>query len=409
MCSPPHRGSTDAVKLAHQCITSLTKDPSQELPQLIRRITGTPPITTAAQKRYVPPSSDPNPTLYPYDELPGAPPATGNATAHAYTSVSSPITVTASISNPARSLQKKSSSSQIVPSGVTPVAGSNKSKANTTVIMASHEKAVIDTKPTFVTNVVPTSRASVIGTTMSAQGLPSGPAPVLARSSSAGSTVQPATSGAVRKLFVTSTQPVKPPPASRAPFSNSSKTILSRSNSKPIITQDTSTVVKSSSTESNCKPTNNTYPQQVPVSTASKTMSYSRIIAPQESIRGQPNEVIEQPVQQIMKSPTFFQEAATQISKPKKISTYSDAVGKKYQSAMASGVSCNNFGNENARMMGSTGSVYPPSSSVGGVSPAQTQSTKMNLAPGTRPVGDNDKVSGDCLVYKSQNSCTYCT
>ncbi len=51
--------------------------------------------------------------------------------------------------------------------------------------------------------------------------------------------------------------------------------------------------------------------------------------------------------------------------------------------------------------MGSTGSVYPPSSSVGGVSPAQTQSTKMNLAPGTRPVGavsDNDKVSGDRLA-----------
>ncbi len=401
MCVLLLRGSTDAVKLAHQCITSLTKDPTQELPQLIRRITGTPPITTAAQKRYVPPSSDPNPTLYPYDELPGAPPATGNATALAYTSVSSPITVTANFGNPARSLQKKSSSSQIVPSsGVTSVAGSNKSKASTTVVTASHEKALIDIKPTSVMNIVPTSRASIIGTTMSAQGLPSGPAPILVRSSSAGSTVQPATSGAVRKLFVTSTQPVKLPPAPRAPFSNSSKTILSRSNSKPILTQDTSTstAVKSSSTEPILKPTN-MFPQQVPMSTASKTMSYSRIIAPQESIRGQLNEVIEQPVQQIMKSPTFFQEGTTQISKPKKISTYSDAVGKKYQSAMASGVSSNTFGNENARM-GSTGNVYPPSSIAGGVPSTQSQSTKINLAPGTRPVGsgtvsDNDKVSGD--------------
>lgn len=73
-----------------------------------------------------------------------------------------------------------------------------------------------------------------------------------------------------------------------------------------------------------------TKPDTVPAASS----SYSRVIgshltnqvaaASSSSSSG----LIEQPLQQIMKTPTIFQEPATQLTKPKK---YSDAVGKKVQ------------------------------------------------------------------------------
>ena len=160
------------------------------------------------------------------------------------------------------------------------------------------------------------------------------------------------------------------------------------------------------------------------------SMSYSRVInaAPvtaigQDTSSVQPHplgggvEVIEQPLQQIMKTPTIFQDPATQLTKAKKKSTYSDAVGKK------SGGS-GNLGGVGVAISGPASSLVaiPPmvSSSVatsggsggstgGGVlvlqappssqsiSTAQQNPSKIiNRAPGSRPLGDKVDM---CYMY----------
>lgn len=97
---------------------------------------------------------------------------------------------------------------------------------------------------------------------------------------------------------------------------------------------------------------------------------YSSVIGSQET---QPMSVIEQPLQQIMKTPTIFQEPATQLTKPKKKSTYSDAVGKRLSTSETGSFSAANkvgvVGNQPVGM-----SLPPPSSQP-----------KLNLAPGSRP------------------------
>ena len=121
-------------------------------------------------------------------------------------------------------------------------------------------------------------------------------------------------------------------------------------------------------------------------------------------------EVIEQPLQQIMKTPTIFQDPATQIAKAKKKSTYSDAVGKKSgSSSCVSSVGANVAisGAPSAAMVGMA-TVVPSSAiaasssgiSAAGVlqtapvssqqilSSAQQHQHKINLAPGSRPTAD---------------------
>lgn len=121
-------------------------------------------------------------------------------------------------------------------------------------------------------------------------------------------------------------------------------------------------------------------------------------------------EVIEQPLQQIMKTPTIFQDPATQIAKAKKKSTYSDAVGKKSgSSSCVSSVGANVAisGAPSATMVGMA-TVVPSSAiaasssgiSAAGVlqtapvssqqilSSAQQHQHKINLAPGSRPIAD---------------------
>jgi len=100
------------------------------------------------------------------------------------------------------------------------------------------------------------------------------------------------------------------------------------------------------------------------------SIPYSSVIGSQET---QPMSVIEQPLQQIMKTPTIFQEPATQLTKPKKKSTYSDAVGKRLPTSETGSFSAANkvgvVGNQPVGL-----SLPPP--------PSQP---KLNLAPGSRP------------------------
>ena len=111
-------------------------------------------------------------------------------------------------------------------------------------------------------------------------------------------------------------------------------------------------------------------------------------------------EVIEQPLQQIMKTPMIFQDPAAQIAKAKKKSTYSDAVGKK--SGVSSVVGANVAISGTPSGMVGMATVVPSSavavSSSGTAGVLQTapsvssqqimtsaQQHKINLAPGSRP------------------------
>ena len=119
---------------------------------------------------------------------------------------------------------------------------------------------------------------------------------------------------------------------------------------------------------------------------------------------------IEQPLQQIMKTPTIFQEPATQFTKPKK---YSDAVGKKlseaaaYSSAKPPAVSGNPLVTAPPPLPPpvlpppplSLPPLHPPSlppSLTSSLPPSLSLPPSMapilNLAPGTRPVMPEEKI-----------------
>ena len=102
-------------------------------------------------------------------------------------------------------------------------------------------------------------------------------------------------------------------------------------------------------------------------------------------VSGNNVEVIEQPLQQIMKTPVLFQDPATHLTKPRKKSTYSDAVGKKNdlnQVPPSQGVKV-------VSQLGGMGSSHAPTVSTGPQhSPLSQQQHqhKLNLASGTRPM-----------------------
>ena len=169
------------------------------------------------------------------------------------------------------------------------------------------------------------------------------------------------------------------------------------------------------------------------------SMSYSRVInaapmptaAVQEgSQQSQPQpqsqqqqlggEVIEQPLQQIMKTPMIFQDPAAQIAKAKKKSTYSDAVGKKSGSSGVSSVGANVAISGAPSAMVGMATVVPSSaiaaSSSGAASgvlqtvPVSSQQIstsaqqhqhqhKINLAPGSRPTAEKVHVSDLQTIY----------
>ena len=144
----------------------------------------------------------------------------------------------------------------------------------------------------------------------------------------------------------------------------------------------------------------------------SLSMTYSSVINSAPAVETAPQlihhhprvtDVIEQPLQQIMKTPTIFQEPATQLAKPKKKSTYSDAVGKKPASTSgASSVSAVVGSGEGSTKIG------------GGIQPVviPTPQAKLNLAPGSRLSGDKVGyivllVLSVCIVNVFQSECTY--
>ena len=185
----------------------------------------------------------------------------------------------------------------------------------------------------------------------------------------------PSRSGAVRQLFTSSyittsvsgtrmstnvsTKPINSLSKSSDAIvkSTSAPRISTSNNSKPVVTVSQSTEKLNKSTSSS-----HSYVKASSSTTSAvlgSTLSTSNVnIA--ESSSDQTQNIIDQ----IMKTPSIFQEAASQITQPKK---YSDAVGKKQVSDT----------NGHPRTS-SYSSVLPPTNSGG---------SKINLAPGSRPVG----------------------
>lgn len=127
-------------------------------------------------------------------------------------------------------------------------------------------------------------------------------------------------------------------------------------------------------------------------------MSSSSTLDQSHMSSGSPD-VIEQPVQQIMKTHMLFPESATQLTKPKKKSTYSDAVGKKNES-VCQGVMIQ--GSKGVHLGGIVSHPPPPpppqAPAVAVGSQVPPTQHKLNLAPGTRPINSAEKVSGwTCL------------
>ena len=111
----------------------------------------------------------------------------------------------------------------------------------------------------------------------------------------------------------------------------------------------------------------------VTVSTGTNNMTSS-------STSGNNDQQSQNVFEQIMKTPSIFQEAASQIAQPKK---YSDAVGKKsnsFDSGTHSGGSKMSY----SGVMGGVTSVSNVPNNEGGTNTGQS---KINLAPGTRPIG----------------------
>ena len=168
---------------------------------------------------------------------------------------------------------------------------------------------------------------------------------------------------------------------------------------------------------------------------AAVSMSYSRAInaAPVPTAAVQENsqqlqppvEVIEQPLQQIMKAPTIFQDPPAPLAKAKKKSTYSDAVVKKTSGgtgvssggsvvisgappavvAMTTVVPASAIAGSGGVFVSSgSGSVIVGSSGVLQAVPASSQQMstsghqpKINRAPGSRPTAE--KVHVQCYMH----------
>ena len=401
------RGSADAIKHAQHFISLLIRDPNRDISHLLPKSTSSashPSTHTYHLIAHDPPSLS---TLDNFDEPVDAPPAKASTAA---ASVSIAVTTTSGMSVAAKATYRKAGSGGTVSTNVATSSG-NKSTSTSTVIASGKgvkTVAVPSNKHQQTGPTLPDQKHTHPVTTTSTRSVTSS---VSSTHTATKSSTPLTNTGAVRRLFtltsqgltqatvvVTATQTLSYPPKA------SSTSVHSGSNIKPIAStasntpttkppippvglatagsgggtkQPVSTIngaaplsrvgetAKSSVVKSVCPPGSGT------------TLRYSSVLGSQEC---QPS-VIEQPLQQIMKTPTILQEPATQLTKLKKKSTYSDAVGKKLPSSE----------------MGS----QPTANKMGGVA----NQHMLNLAPGTRPtMNDSGAMVKPALYFAIRNS-----
>eukprot|EP00731_Ephydatia_muelleri_P037519 Em0494g4a len=371
------RGSADAIKLAHQYLTAFIEDPSRDVAQIIPKA-----VTKALSNVGARP-------LMNHELLSTQTVSEDMLPANDSSSTATSVPMTAVSSFPSKAAGKKSSSQSGLGAANAKGAGSahpasgkgsKAARKGQAQVQPSSSGVEVETKATAPSN---NNAASSIRSVGGASGPGVGVAPK--------PTGMPS---AARKLFATSPTSVGavssivsvPAPIAVALTSNaapvtsaaSKNTMVTvSSGSKPSVTasapKPAAFAVPSTAKHPGLpRPMEAAKPKVVDtggevsvravkqsVVSSSSVATYSSVIGTQGESQPAPPvpppppphtvaqaSVIEQPLQQIMKTPSLFQEPAAQLAKPKKKSTYSDAVGKKPQTDAGAwaGVGAGQFG-----------------------------------------------------------------
>lgn len=412
---PLCRGSADAIKVAHQYLTAFIEDPNRDISQLIPK--GATKTMNNMGNRH-PMNHELLSTQTVSEDMLPANDSSLNATSISATTALFPSKSAGkkagSLSGPGAAASAKGAGSAHPASGKSSK-GARKGQAQTQPIAAD-----VETKPVAQSNTNVASGARTVGsvsgpvgsTASKPPGMPAAARKLFAAPSTSvgvASSISTTTSAAGGGTVVTAPTTAVPTLASG---SKGVTTSVSSSGSKPSTTASATrpaafAVPSTAKHPGVPRPTEAAKPKMVDVagdvgsrvlkqqqqqqqptmSLTSALPTYSSVIGTQAEIQPLPppppppptvsqGAVIEQPLQQIMKTPTIFQEPAAQFTKPKKKSTYSDAVGKKPPPPDSG-----NWGNV-APVPGqfSAPSVLPTDSA------AQGLQGKINLAPGAKPV-----------------------
>ena len=387
------RGTNEAVKLAHQLLTSLQQDPTREITQLLQQLKVPP---TSKQQRNV---AQDGLLALPIMDLP--------ATSLEQQRRSSAL--------PIRSQEISKVSASRVPTAAMSVAsalpsgGDSQQAASRTSVVKNQRPLHSDRKlASFIS-----SHAAVLTQT---QQQPHTSAPLISRvppvSITASSPVTARSSGPVRQLFTSSTtsSPALVPSLASAP----PPSLTSQSKPQPTQARSVSTATATATTRSSHESQRHPPPPPPPHSTAAKTtpqlprpsssLPSDVIVSTAPSKPPPPSKQLSVPastvtpaaapeqsqnvIEQILKTPSIFQEAASQIAQPKK---YSGAVGKKQTMEQPSSHPPKPSA---IAAVSAAPVVYPPP--VGSGAPPKAA---INLAPGSRPLNSDvaSKVSHKAL------------
>ena len=389
-----YRGTNEAVKLAHQLLTSLQQDPTREITQLLQQLKVS---STTKQQQHVAqdgllalPVMDLSASSLEQQRRSSALPIRGQEISKVPASrLPTAVISVASAMPTGDSGSQQTASRSSVSSGVKSQRALQSDRKLASLI-SSHAAVERLTQQQQHSSVPLISRVPPVSITASS--------PVTARSS-----------GPVRQLFTSSTTPSSaalvsslsnPPPQSPS----------LPPQSKPLPTQarSVSIATTTATTRSNYESQRHPPPPPPPHSTVAKTTPLlprvssslpSDVIVSTAPSKPPPTKQLSVPastvtaaaaapeqsqnvIEQILKTPSIFQEAASQIAQPKK---YSDAVGKKQSMEQPS---CHP---PKPSVMAAP-MVYPPP--VGSGAPLKAA---INLAPGSRPQLGSDIANKVCI------------
>ena len=408
-----YRGTNEAVKQAHQLLSSLQQDPTKEITQLLQQLKVSSSssssatkqqsvvqdgllalpimdIATSDQQRRVP--GRPGHEISKQPALRSAPPvpavslgASGGNDGGSQQSLTKSVGGVAAALRPQRSLQPERKLASFITSHATVERASH---PNTSVPLLGHVPPVslptsssVAARASGPVRQLFTSATSTTAALVASMPTPPSPSPSqsTAQPRSVPTQVRPVSSSATTTVTTRSTSEVQrhPPPPPPPPHTTATKTTVPAPKPTSSLPSDITASVSSS------KPHPPLSKQlSIPVSSSSS--------APTSSAE-QTQNVFEQ----ILKTPSIFQEAASQIAQPKK---YSDAVGKKHAAVTSAEPTLSSHTLKSATV----GSMAPFISPVGSGAPKAS----INRAPGSRPLS-SDLVSKVCLCLSVCLSCLF--
>ena len=367
-----YRGTHDAVKQAIQCIMSLQKDANTDLSRLLQtKPLMNPAIVHGANSN--PPISGYDQVLMNGDDLSWPVPSRTNdvtkysvkpsyTTSQPEVTMAAPPPVNTSGTNKVPVSKMSRLLSQEKKPGLNLSLPSDR-VVNSTAATSSHtvsSHVVVSTNVSVFSNRSGAVRQLFTGSTASSY-----------RSTSTVSTVGTKMSTTATKSVLTTiaVQPVsmpRPPDPVPAKLAPVLQRVPNNKSNNFEGTSQTDKIVKTTLASASATKT-------ITVSTGPSTLTSS-------SGSGNNDQQSQNVFEQIMKTPSIFQEAASQIAQPKK---YSDAVGKKSNS-FDSGTHSGGTKMSYSGVMGGAPSISNVPNNEGGNNTGQS---KINLAPGTRPIG----------------------